>query len=202
MIFIFFLQFLFFRAKILVLNLNVDDEDRSWRIFFAKHFFKHLHRKQKRKYTNLPYFTHLEEVVAHIKRIPHTPEMIIAGYGHDSIEDQGITTVELIVLFGARVTIMIDGLSDKYEDLKFGNRLRRKYLEAQRMRYLDNEIKTIKVCDVLSNTLRIADADPKFAMIYIPEKEELLHSLVGANPLLLELAYAQINRAKIKLGLV
>ena len=43
------------------------------------------------------------------------------------------------------------------------------------------ESQTIKVCDMISNIPSVISNDPKFARIYVPEKERLLHALLEAD---------------------
>ncbi len=162
-------------------NIKLEEE--------AMQFFKELHKHQKRKYTNEGYFVHLQETVDILRTVPHTSEMVAALYGHDSIEDQNLTREILAYKFGHVVAGYIDDLSDKATE---GIRSQRKEFERLRLGTCCQEVQTMKVCDILSNTKDIVQHDPKFAVIYLSEKRLLLGELRLASPVLLQRAYKQI----------
>lgn len=129
---------------------------------------------QKRKYTYEPYYTH-PQAVAHIlsSSVPHaTTDMIIAAYLHDTVEDTGVTLDLIGLLFGDTVKLYVDGLTEReYPGL---NRAARKQLEAERLAACSPEVQTIKLCDMIHNTVDITKNDPNFANVYMREKRFLL----------------------------
>lgn len=59
----------------------------------------------------------------------------------------------------------------------------------------------IKVADLISNTSSIVTHDPKFAKVYLPEKQAMLAALTKADLCLVAVAQAQIADALQILGL-
>lgn len=140
---------------------------------------------QKRKYTNEPYWTHPAAVADILIQQCHwaTPEMIAAADLHDVVEDTGVSLDIIDKVFGPKVALYVDGLTErKYPGL---NRAKRKDLEAMRLGRACREVQTIKLCDLIHNTVDITEHDPDFAKVYMREKRDLLlHGLRGGDVLL------------------
>jgi hypothetical protein len=136
---------------------------------------------QKRKYTGEPYITHAEAVVAIVKSVPHTPEMLAAAWMHDVVEDTGTTHDEVKAEFGDKVADLVGWLTDisKPSD---GNRATRKGIDRDHLAKAPAEAQTVKVADLIHNTESISQHDPKFYEIYKQEKIELLGVLTKADP--------------------
>ncbi len=98
----------------------------------AMRFAREVHAGQRRKYTNNPYSDHLAEVAGIVATVAHLhPDAqvsIATAWLHDSIEDQGISDLELLTRFGKDVANGVLLLSD----LEPGNRAVRK--TASRLR--------------------------------------------------------------------
>ena len=79
-----------------------------------------LHKKQIRKGSNIPYFTHLSSVSNLIIENNGTTTQAIAGLLHDAVEDQGgAKTLEVIKKkFGPKVAKIVDQCSDTFIDPK------------------------------------------------------------------------------------
>lgn len=137
-------------------------------------FARDAHKSQKRKYTGVPYHTHLEAVARKISEYTNDRDVIIAAILHDSIEDVGVTYDEIKDMFGKRVADIVHDLTDEYTKLKYPdlNRAERKAKEAERLSKVSAEAKLIKAADKLHNIQDIAENDPKFAVKYL---EEALH---------------------------
>jgi (p)ppGpp synthase/HD superfamily hydrolase len=75
-----------------------------------------LHAKQKRKGTNIPYFSHLMGVAALVLEDGGNEDEAIAALLHDAVEDQGgLQTLEDIrQKFGHHVAEIVDGCTDAY----------------------------------------------------------------------------------------
>lgn len=162
--------------------------------FKAMQFAREVHKDQRRKYTEVPYWTHLAEVAGIVGCIPssYTPTppmevMVAVAFLHDCIEDQGVSTIELEKSFGLQVAAGVILLSD----LETGNRAERKRLSRERLAQAPGWVQTIKCADLISNTSSIVMHDPKFSVTYLEEKRLLLDVLTKADPRLVEIARSQ-----------
>jgi (p)ppGpp synthase/HD superfamily hydrolase len=159
----------------------------------AMMFAREVHKDQRRKYTGVPYFTHLAEVagiVATVTDWDHIdPEVMVAtAWLHDCMEDQGVTADQLFEMFrSAHVANGVELLSD----LETGNRAERKAASRARLAEAPGWVQTIKCADLISNTSSIVQHDPKFAVTYLEEKRLLLEVMTKADPRLRELAMSQ-----------
>jgi len=77
----------------------------------ARAFAIHAHAGQR--YGDAPYEAHLAHTVAVLKRHGlHDPELLAAGWLHDTIEDTPVTRQAVVDLAGERVAAMVDAVSD------------------------------------------------------------------------------------------
>lgn len=150
----------------------------------ARMFATAAHADQKRKYTHVPYITHPEAVAGIVASVDGTDEMIAAAYLHDVIEDTSVQIGEIMELFGPDVAFMVDMLTDN-NDLTRGNRAMRKAESRNRLMFATDEIKTIKLADLIDNTASIIEHDKNFAKVYMQEVKLLLVALYGGNKTLL-----------------
>jgi (p)ppGpp synthase/HD superfamily hydrolase len=132
-----------------------------------------LHANHQRKWTKEPYFVHLEEVANILSDIGADPEVIAAGYLHDSIEDVGATFEMIQEHFGTRVATLVNEVTDK-STKSDGNRATRKKKDREALAKVSPDGQTIKLADLLSNTKDIVKNDPEFAKVYLDEKAALL----------------------------
>lgn len=164
-----------------VLNLAYD---------FAKE--AHASINQRRKYTNEPYIVHPERVVAILKTVTDDVAILAAGYLHDVLEDvypqyktEGY--VNLVNMFGSRIANIVVDLtnvytSNLYPDL---NRAQRQVKENERLQFISNDAKTVKLADILDNTKDLISYDKTFGIMYIQEKMIVLRQcLKGGNQIL------------------
>lgn len=160
-------------------------------------FARRVHRAQQRKYTGNPYSDHLAEVAGIAMTVGwagapiHPDEFMAICWLHDCVEDQGVTTDELLECFGPVVAGGVMLLSD----LEQGNRAERKAAARARLCAAPGWIQTIKCADLISNTSSIVMHDPKFAVTFLEEKRLLLDVLTKADPRLIQLARMQAERA-------
>lgn len=159
--------------------------------FQAMYFFREAHKDQKRKYTGNPYSDHLAEVAGIVAAVHPAQFVIATAWGHDSVEDQGITYQELLERFGLTVADGILLLSD----LESGNRAERKAASRRRLAAAPGWVQTIKCADLISNTSSIVQHDPDFAVVYLEEKRLLLDVLTKADTRLLAIARSQTAAA-------
>lgn len=158
------------------------------------------HRKQVRKYTGEPYYNHLAEVGQILSNF-HMPAMVIqAGILHDILEDTDVTEADLRKEFGDALTELVLEVTDiaKPED---GNRTVRKQIEREHLAKTSGWGANIKLADLISNTKSIVTHDPKFAKIYLAEKEKILPLLKHGDPELHALATFHLIKAKAELSL-
>lgn len=157
------------------------------KVYLAYLFAKWAHRNQKRKYTGAPYIEHPVEVMRLVASVPHSEDMLVASLLHDVVEDCGVRFNTIGLLFGQRVEKMVWYLTDPPKSAFF-NRAARKANDRWRLSLASPETQTIKLADLISNTSTITMHDPKFAKVYLGEKEELLKVMVRGNSELYKLA--------------
>ena len=159
-------------------------------IFAAK-----AHGSQVRKYHGTPYISHPLAVAEIVKSVPHTEEMLVAAVLHDVVEDTSVTLEQIVEEFGTKVGELVHFLTDvsKPED---GNRAHRKQLDAEHNAKGPAEAQTIKVADLIHNSMDIAAHDPRFWRTYKMEKLNTLNMLDKADETLKARAFAQIMDGK------
>jgi len=150
------------------------------------------HGDQKRKYTGEPYIVHPIAVAEIVKTVPHTDEMVAAALLHDVVEDTHVTIDQIQDNFGDKVAELVGWLTDisRPED---GNRRTRKALDRIHSANAPADAQTIKLADLIDNTLSIEKYDPGFYKVYKEEKIELLKVLTKGDPSLLLRAQQQIG---------
>lgn len=155
----------------------------------AFQFADAAHMGQVRKYTGEPYIVHPLEV-ARLTMIANgaTIQMYQAAMLHDTVEDCDVSIASIENIFGSEVAEMVWGLTDQ-STKEMGNRAVRKAYDRDRLAYQSAQVQTIKVADLINNTVSIVEHDEAFAKVYIREKMELLEVLTKADPGLR--AYAQ-----------
>ena len=150
------------------------------------------HGDQRRKYTNDPYINHPIAVAEIVETVPHTPEMIAAALLHDVVEDTDVTIEQVEAKFGYKVAELVGWLTDisRPED---GNRKTRKALDRDHSANAPAEAQTIKLADLIHNTISIAEHDPNFWKVYREEKIELLKVLTKGDKTLMYRAQQQVG---------
>ena len=146
-----------------------------------------LHGDQKRKYTGEPYVNHTFRVADIVKKHGGNEAMVYAAVLHDVVEDTPIECPELLielmsivdVNLAIKTTTLVKELTDVFtkEDYPDSNRKMRKKMEAMRLGRISSEAQTIKYADLLDNSEDILKNDPKFAKVYLKEKESILNHM-------------------------
>jgi (p)ppGpp synthase/HD superfamily hydrolase len=159
-------------------------------------FAGRAHRGQKRKYRGEPYITHPMAVADMlITLVPdHTMEMVQAALLHDVVEDTPITIEQIQAEFGDTVSRYVTYLTDVSVPSD-GNRKVRKRMDAEWNALGPAEAQTIKVADLIHNSLDIREQDPKFWKLYKEEKMFTLRQLHLADPDLKALARKLIEES-------
>jgi (p)ppGpp synthase/HD superfamily hydrolase len=139
---------------------------------------------QVRKYTFEPYIVHPAEVASIVATVPHTDEMLAAAYLHDTVEDTGVSIVDIQVEFGNEVASLVGWLTDvsKPED---GNRAVRKAIDREHTAQAPAAAQTVKLADLIANSRSIMAHDPAFAKTYLAEKRMLLEVLTRGDATLM-----------------
>jgi (p)ppGpp synthase/HD superfamily hydrolase len=161
----------------------------------AKKFATKAHGSinQRRKYTGEPYIVHPLAVAELVRSVPHTEEMIAAALLHDVVEDTPVTIDEIRAEFGEDVTELVDWLTDVSRPSD-GNRRVRKHKDLMHLAEAPPAAKTIKLADLIDNTLTISKHDPSFWKVYRREKDALLQVLKEGDPTLWRTAATQTTR--------
>lgn len=160
---------------------TLAQSDRIRLIDDARHFATVAHAGQTRKYTGDPYIIHPQAVCDLVATVTSDPEVLAAALLHDTVEDTGVTLMEIRALFGPRVAILVDALTDVSKGHP-GRRAERKALDREHLVGAPAEAQTIKCADLIDNTPSIAAHDPAFARVYLAEKRALLEVLTRADP--------------------
>ena len=153
------------------------------------------HRKQVRKYTGERYVNHPVRVADSLK-LAGLPEFVqAAALLHDTIEDCGVTFLEIADEFNLNIATLVLQVTDCFtkEAYPWKNRAARKEMELVRLSHIHHYAQSIKVADLIDNTSDIAKHDKGFAKVYLREKRDLLNVLTEANPQLVRHADAQIK---------
>ena len=140
-------------------------------------FATRAHLYQLRKYTDDPYIIHPVAVA----------NMVNAALLHDVLEDTSVTHAELraflfqnfVAVDASDILNLVVELTDVFtkEDFPDLNRKARKTLEANRLGNVSDRAKQIKLMDIEHNSKSIMEHDPKFAKVFLEEKEVLLDFL-------------------------
>lgn len=144
---------------------------------YAEMFCKKAHQGQTRKYTGEDYHTHPIAVCDILKQHGITDDTtLISALLHDVIEDTKYTKEEIISLFGYKVGIVVDGVSNRadkksHPDL---NRKKRHEININWISFGDSKVHNIKLADAIHNCSSIKIQDPKFWKTYKEEKKKLL----------------------------
>lgn len=161
-------------------------------------FATKFHDGQLRKYTGEDYVTHVIEVARLVKENDGTFEMQAAALMHDLLEDTDLIANEISTFLleltkkpnvfmtveqADDIVELVIELTDTYTHEAYPglNRKTRKAMEANRLSKASTEAKFIKFYDMVDNTKSIVEHDPKFAEVYLVEKQHLLDVMFPDN---------------------
>lgn len=140
----------------------------------------HASINHRREYTNDPYVVHPIAVAQIVRDAGGTDEMIAAAYLHDVVEDTPVAIEDVVAEFGSEIAILVSEVTDISQPSD-GDRATRKMLDRFHLADASPEGQTIKLADIIDNSMSIAHHDPKFAKVYMPEKRALLGVLTRGN---------------------
>jgi len=133
-----------------------------------------------------------------------TPEMVAAAWLHDTVEDTGVTLETLNEMFGPVVAGYVKDLTSiSKADPELAKQLRwvRKAADTEQLKTVPDEVKTIKLADILDNIPDIVAHDKKHAKVFVPEKEAMMPHLVKGDTWLHVRVTAALASAKEFLGI-
>ena len=139
---------------------------------------------QVRKYTGEAYWHHPTEVASIVATVPHTDVMLAAAYLHDTVEDTGVSIVDIQVEFGNEVASLVGWLTDVSKPEQ-GNRAVRKAIDREHTAMAPAAAQTVKLADLIANSRSILAHDPAFARVYLEEKRMLLEVLTRGDATLM-----------------
>jgi (p)ppGpp synthase/HD superfamily hydrolase len=149
----------------------------------AKAYATRAHEGQVRKYTGVPYIVHPIEVMEIVRTVKHDDTMLAAALLHDVVEDTDCTLDDIRAEFGEDVTSLVADLTDVSE-LGDGNRQTRKAKDRAHSAGASDSAQTVKLADLINNSLDIVKHDPSFAKVYMVEKFLLLGVLTHGDKIL------------------
>lgn len=169
----------------------------------AKEFATKAHASidQRRKYTNEPYIVHPTNVAYLVSLATDNESAIAAAWLHDVLEDVGRhLTDEIIKIFGEEIYLMVFALTDilTKEDC---NRAERKRIERGILGISSPFVQTVKLADIIDNTIDIVKYDQNFAKVFLREVELLLPLLSDGDAVLWHMAQSIIDRNLEKFGI-
>jgi (p)ppGpp synthase/HD superfamily hydrolase len=144
----------------------------------ALEFAIKMHKGQKRKGTNMPYYRHpisVAENIEEIKKSKNLELLMTAALLHDTVEDcPGVTIQQIAEKFGYYVAALVDELtSDKKQIEKIG---KTEYLK-QKMEKLSSYGLVIKLADRRHNVEDMTGTPKRFQKAYTKETLAILDHL-------------------------
>lgn len=142
-------------------------------------FATKAHAGQMRKDEVTPYIVHPLGVAESVRRAGGSEDQYIAALLHDTIEDCGISELEIQIDFGERVEELVVELTNVYtkEAYPHLNRAARKKLEDERIATISDEAKLVKICDIAYNINDLTGMKGGFKFRLLDEKEDTLNAI-------------------------
>ncbi len=123
----------------------------------AADFAARRHASQKRKgEAGEPYLNHLAEVALLLAEAGAPPELVAAGWLHDTVEDTGLSPADLSGAFGFEVSALVLEVTDD----KSIPKAERKRLQEQNAPHKSPGARRIKLADKTSNLRALAASPP------------------------------------------
>jgi (p)ppGpp synthase/HD superfamily hydrolase len=88
----------------------------------ARDYATKAHEGQHRKSTEIPYIEHPQRVARMLEELDAPPEVVIAGWLHDTTEDTRVSPKDLRREFGDRVAEIVAGASEPDKSLEWEQR--------------------------------------------------------------------------------
>ena len=133
------------------------DKERSLRIDLSIHkaiiFACKKHDKQLRKSTDIPYISHIMEVMYILQKENCDEDVIIAGILHDTLEDTKTTENEICSIFGEKILSIVKSESEN-KDLSW---IERKTITIEHLYSASIDVKLVCCADKLANIRSMYD---------------------------------------------
>ena len=152
-------------------------------------FASDAHEGQKRKYTGEDYINHPIAVASLVRMLNlyKNIELQFAAILHDVLEDTKVTHEEMRTFLFKILSVeeaktvfgLVVELTDVFTKEAFPefNRKKRKELEAERLSFASLDARFIKTLDMKDNLKSIMEHDPKFAKVFLAEKDHLMKKM-------------------------
>lgn len=132
-----------------------------------------------------PQVVHLSEVASLTSLITQDPIIISAAWLHDVVEDTDVCIDEIQHLFGDRLGMLVDGLTDP-EGFEILPLAERKTKQTERLKYLHDDVKLVKICDQLANIKAVyfdppLSWDDDFSWLYMSKAAEVASVCSGIS---------------------
>ncbi|PCJ62326.1 MAG: hypothetical protein COA79_04480 [Planctomycetota bacterium] len=136
----------------------------------------HEEISQTRKYTNSPYIIHPAAVAARVAKVTKSKNLVAAAWLHDTVEDTNATIEDIRKNFGPEIEALVESLTDisKATD---GNRKLRKDIDRKHTEAASPGAKTVKLADLIDNSVSIIKYGRDFAFVYMEEMSQMLEIL-------------------------
>lgn len=161
----------------------------------AQGFAMCAHRNQRRKYEDAPYVVHCERVARIVAEYTDDANVIAAAMMHDVLEDTDVTAEEMRRVFGDAITDLVLEVTDVWRPSD-GKRAVRKEKDKEHLAKSSAGGATIKLADIIDNSLNIAIHDKGFAPVYLREVEAVLQVLKQGDKRLWDRARDTLKTAR------
>jgi (p)ppGpp synthase/HD superfamily hydrolase len=145
----------------------------------AREFATKAHAGVFRKWSGEPYIEHPERVATRLAALGFPAEVIAAAYLHDVVEDTPTTGAEIAAEFGEAVAALV---AEVTKPIVKANRAGRKAAFRTHLAKSSYYGASIKLSDELDNSRNVAELNPEFAKIYLPEMRLELEVLSHGHP--------------------
>lgn len=148
-------------------------------IIKAYNYSKEKHDGQKRKWSNLDYFTHPKAVARMIEDLTKKDYLVAVALLHDVIEDTDATYLDIVGKFGQRIATLVMELTETPEKRK---ELKKSEYLIREMLQISDDALTVKLADRYHN-IKFLEKDIKeiehndFAIYYIKHTKEVLEGI-------------------------
>jgi len=161
----------------------------------------HGRHEQVRRYTNEAYIVHPQAVVERVAIVLPDPIVLAAAWLHDVVEDTDVALIEIEQHFGGDVALLVEQLTTGPHPAHL-SREQRKQKDRKQLQDACQAAQTIKLADIIDNTYTIAQRDPEFASLYLPEKKSMLQVLILGHPKLFAVAEKIIEEGLSELDIL
>ena len=158
-------------------HIEPINKNENSKIKEALEFATKVHRNQKR-INGTPYINHPIRVAENVKKYvqeKNMDELVISAYLHDTLEDGFITYDDIANKFGYKIANIVLELTN---DVSLKNKLgKTRYLQLK-MKKMNNDALSVKLCDRLDNVRDLINADETFKYKYLEETNNIINYIL------------------------